>query len=230
MLSTSQLSCLSLSMSLGLSGLKADIGKIGRIRSLQVALIFDTPVPPRCTTNPHEFRLLDHRFVFELQCCMTSLLHRGRPIPKGLTTWRNAHASCRWPFSFLPDNYQDPSQSLCGKPVLRVRIYFWMHRHWPPNQWYEFAICPHNSNWKSVAGESSMEVLITTAWVSSRRARAARQSSIQMEKIFKKWSLLSLLLQGVLRTSTCGRTFTSSRIRLTKRKLLWSMSDTRSDD
>lgn len=36
---------LSLSMSLGLSGLKADIGKIGRIRSLQVTLIFNPPVP-----------------------------------------------------------------------------------------------------------------------------------------------------------------------------------------
>lgn len=119
-------------------------------------------------------------------------------------------------FRFCPTTTKThPSQSLCGKPVKRVGIYFWMHRHWPPNQWYEFAICPHNSNWKSVAGESSMEVLITTAWVSSRRARAARQSSIQMEKIFKKW-VLSLLLQGVLRTSTCGRTFTSSRIRLTK--------------
>lgn len=52
MLSTSQLSCLSLSMSLGLSGLKADIGKIGRIRSLQVALIFDTPGPPTMHHQP----------------------------------------------------------------------------------------------------------------------------------------------------------------------------------
>lgn len=215
MLSASQLSCLSLSMSLGLSGLKADIGKIGRIRSLQVALIFDTPVPPRCTTNPHEFRLLDHRFVFELQCCMTSLLHRGRPIPKGLTTWRNAHASCRWPFSFLPDNYQDPSQSLAVNPLWESEYTSECTATGCQTSGTSSRSVPITQIGSLSLASLPWEVLITTAWVSSRRARAARQSSIQMEKIFKKW-VLSLLLQGVLLTSTCGRTFTSSRIRLTK--------------
>lgn len=73
---------------------------------------------------------------------------------QGLITWRNTYASCRWLFSFTR-----------RWPRPTVRTCFWMHRHRTPNQ---RAICPHNSIWKSVAGEFCTEVHINTSWISSR--------------------------------------------------------------
>lgn len=190
----------SLTVTIGLSGLKTDMGRsVGFGRPQPQVALLPPPVPHDAppTRMTSDFESLVRVYVM--------MLYDQPAAPRtaffqGLITWRNTYASCRWLFSFTR-----------RWPRPTVRTCFWMHRHRTPNQ---RAICPHNSIWKSVAGEFCTEVHINTSWISSRRERTARQNSIQMGNL--KWASL-LLLQGALRTAACGYPFTPSRIGLTKR-------------